>query len=276
MSIKEIRISRIFNPKSGKAVIIPVDHGLFRGTIKGIEDPVGILKKLVQNGIDATLMSFGTTKITESLFYGKEAPARILTSDYVLFSTVPGSHEGILGNNLLSSVEQAVKWGFDAMKVFFIWGVDKSVLLSNIKLIAKLARECDCWEMPLMVEPLLNGEDIPVEKKNDPMLIENACRISLEIGADILKIPYTGDIESFSRIVKNSHVPVMILGGPKMNSLRDVLQTARDAIDAGAKGVVFGRNVWQHPQMDKVLMALKDIVHMNKDVSVVMREYKLK
>jgi len=68
----------------------------------------------------------------------------------------------------------------------------------------------------------------------------------------------------------------MILGGPKMNNLRDVLQTARDAIDAGAKGVVFGRNVWQHPQMDKVLMSLKDIVHINKDVDLVMGKYELK
>jgi len=68
----------------------------------------------------------------------------------------------------------------------------------------------------------------------------------------------------------------MILGGPKMNSLRDVLQTARDTIDAGAKGVVFGRNVWQHPQMDKVLMSLKDIVHINKDVDLVMGKYELK
>ncbi len=276
MSIKEIRISRIFNPKSGKAVIIPVDHGLFRGAIKGIEDPVNVLKRLVQNNIDATLISFGIAKITEKLFYTKNAPARILTSDFNLYSNIPGNAEGVFGNNLLSSVEQAVKYGFDAMKVFLIWGVDKSVLLSNIKLIAKLARECDRWEMPLMVEPLLKGEDIRIEKKNDQRLIENACRISLEIGADILKIPYTGDIESFSRIVENSHVPVLILGGPKMNNLRDVLQTARDAIDAGAKGVVFGRNVWQHPQMDKVLMSLKDIVHINKDVDLVMGKYELK
>ena len=115
-----------------------------------------------------------------------------------------------------------------------------------------------------MVEPLLNGEDIPIEKKNDLGLIENTCRISLEIGADILKIPYTGGVESFSRIVKNSHVTVMILGGPKTNNLRDVLQTARNAIDAGAKDIVFGRNVWQHPQMNKVLMSPKDIVHINE------------
>jgi len=89
--------------------------------------------------------------------------------------------------------------------------------------------------MPLMVEPLLSGEDNPIEKKNDPRFLENAYRISLEIGDDILKIPYTGNIESFSRIVANSHVHVMLLVGPKVNSLRDVLQMAREAIGAGAK-----------------------------------------
>lgn len=273
MSMKEFRISKIFNPETGKAVVIPIDHGLDGLIYKGLEDPVRVLNKLIRVGIDATLMGPGLTKITQSFFDKKNAPARILTSDFYLGYNIPGQEGDIYGCTPLSSVEQAIRWGCDAVKVVIIWGMAKEAQLNNIKLVASLARECDKWEMPLMVEPLLLGRDIPREKRNDPELVATACRIAVELGADILKAPYTGDIESFSKIVDTAHVPVLVLGGPKMDTTRGVLQVAKDSVDAGAKGIVFGRNVWQNPEMEKVVKALKDIVHFNKAVDEVIEEY---
>ncbi len=276
MGMKESRISRIFNPETGRAVIIPIDHGLFMGSLEGLKAPFDIAEKLVEARIDATLMSFGMAKLTKELFNRKNAPSKILTADFILLSNIPGNVDGILGYDAISSVEQAVKWGFDAVKVLLAWGTNGKILMDNIRSIGKFARECDKWDMPLMIEPVLWGRDVPDDKRDDPILIEHACRIAVELGADILKAPYTGDKESFARIVSNSHVPVVILGGPKMSNIRDVLQTAKDSLDAGGRGVVFGRNVWQHPEMEKVLMALKDIVHTNKDVDNVIKDHGLR
>jgi len=126
-----------------------------------------------------------------------------------------------------------------------------------------------------MVEPVLWGNNIPKEKKNDPELIEHASRMALEFGADILKIPYTGDETEFKELVNNLKVPIFVLGGPKMNNIEGVLKVAKESIEAGAKGIVFGRNVWQNPKMESLILGLKEIVHKNSDVEEVIKKYNL-
>ena len=98
-------------------------------------------------------------------------------------------------------------------------------------------------------------------KKSDPLLIESAARVALELGADILKIPYTGEPEAFGDLVRRLRVPVFVLGGPKMGTLADIFSVAHHSVAAGARGIVFGRNVWQNPSMDAVVRGLMDVVH---------------
>lgn len=273
INIKEKRLQSLFNKKSDNAVIVPVDYGFFMGSAKGLEDPYNVVQNLIKCEVEGTIMSFGLGKIMEDLFTAKNKIAKILSADYLLMSKIPGEEEGILGNLLYSSVEQAIKWGFCAIKVILIWGTEPNVQLEAIKYVGKIARECDKHDMPLIIEPLLLGKYIPKEKKNDPQVIINASRIALEMGADILKVPYTGDKESFSQIVKHSHVPVLILGGPKTGGIKGILQTVKDSIEAGGRGLVFGRNVWQNPKMDNIISALKDIVHKNCEVNEVLKRY---
>ena len=181
LKIKQERLQNIFNKESGNAVIIPLDYGFYMGSVKGIEDPVKIVNKLIDDKVDAIIMGFGLGKITADLFYDKRSISKILSVDYMLLSTLPGNEEGIFGNTLLSSVEQAIKWGFDAIKAFLIWGVEPDLQLQNIKYIGELARSCDKYDMPLIIEPLLIGKNIPKEKRNDPKLIMDASRIAMEI-----------------------------------------------------------------------------------------------
>lgn len=270
MGAKQIRIARLLNPKTGKAVNIPVDHGSVMGCAPGLADPVAVLEKLIELGIDSTLINPGFAKITEHLFENKMAPGRVLTSDLPLMSTIPGQAEGIMGQEQVVSVEAAVRGGFDCMKVLLIWGIDPALQMHSLKFIAQMAEECDKWQMPLMVEPVFWGPNIPKERQNDPELIEHGARIALEIGADILKMNYTGDQESFKELIRRVKVPVMVLGGPKTESLRDVFVVAKESIDAGAKAIVFGRNVWQHPKMENVVQTLQDIVHEGMDVDAAM------
>ncbi len=275
MNVKEFRISKLLNPESGKSVIIPIDHGLVMGNVKGLSDPIGTLKSLIDLKIDGTLISPGIAKITLDLFASRDAPARILTADLPLLSNIPGKTANVIGHEKVSTVEFAIKYGFDVVKVLLPWGESESVQMESVKTVVQLSNECDRWDMPLMVEPVLWGKDIPTEKKNDPELIEHGARMALEIGADILKIPYTGDQKGFEDLLKRLKVPVFVLGGPKMESVKDILKVAEESTHAGAKGIVFGRNVWQNPKMSNVIKALQDIVHKNMTVDEVMKKYTL-
>ena len=90
--------------------------------------------------------------------------------------------------------------------------------------------------------------------------------VGVELGADIVKVPYTGDMESFSDVVSSCCVPVVIAGGERMDSTRDVLQMVHDAIKAGGAGISMGRNVFQHPNRIQLVRALRAIVHENATV----------
>ena len=77
-------------------------------------------------------------------------------------------------------------------------------------------------------------------------VVAHAARIGAECGADIVKTLYTGDIDSFTKVVESIPVPVVIAGGPKSKTDLDILKMTEDAMNAGAKGVTYGRNIFAH------------------------------
>jgi fructose-bisphosphate aldolase, class I len=130
-----------------------------------------------------------------------------------------------------------------------------------------------------MIEPTTEGKYIPDDKKGDPEIIADGCRIALEMGADAIKTSYP-DIEDkqvFAEICANIHVPIVLLGGPKREGIRDLLETAREGVDAGAKGTIFGRNIWQRSEeeMEGVIKVLQEIFHHGSDVEEVLIRYNL-
>lgn len=271
MSGKQIRLSHLVNPTSRKSVTIPVDHGIALGAIPGLTDPLAVLARLIALGVDAVLLGPGLAKISAGMFERRDVPARILTVDYALFTPVPGRPASVTETGLISSVECALRYDCDCLKVVLVWGLERDKQLDNLKLVGKLAEECDRAGVPLMVEPVLWGDLVPREAKNDAGLIEHAARVAMEVGADILKVPFAGDAGSFGEMVRRLSVPVMVLGGPKMGTPRDLLQLASDSVRSGAAGIVFGRNVWQSDSMDSLVRALQDVVHGGADVDTAMR-----
>jgi class I fructose-bisphosphate aldolase len=266
------RMGKLFNSTYGKSIIIPIDHGFYAGNVKGLEDPYAITELLIEEGADATIMSLGMGKITKQLFSGKTVPARVLAVDYFLFSNIPGEHRGIQDYDLFFTIEQALKWEFVAVKVLLIWGLDMAIQMKEIERIGRVVSECDKSEMPLMIEPVLWGSHIPPERRNEPDAIAHTCRIAAEMGADILKVPYTGNVEHFRGIVEMTRLPIVILGGADMSSREQVLRTARDSVIAGGRGIAFGRSVWQSGNTREMIRALKDVVYEKKDVSKVLKD----
>ena len=113
-----------------------------------------------------------------------------------------------------------------------------------------------------------------IKNEHDPEAVNIAVRVGAELGADIVKTNYTGDIDSFKYIVKSVQVPVIIAGGPKMDTTTDILQLVYDSIQAGGAGVAFGRNVFQSDDPTKLVKAITKIVHKNYTVDEVLKEFK--
>ncbi|MBA7572788.1 3-hydroxy-5-phosphonooxypentane-2,4-dione thiolase [subsurface metagenome] len=273
LNLKEKRMQNIFNSKTGRTLMASIDHGLYMGAVRGIEHPVEVIKEFIECDLDGILISLGLNKISTELFKQKKALSKILTLDYILLSKIPGIVEEIFANCAFFSVEQAVHWGFDAVKVLLAWGTDKETQIKSIQYIAKIAQVCDKLQMPLMIKPFLDNKNIPKEKRKDPKVIIDASRIAVEMGADIIKIPYTGDKDSFAEIVNHSYVPVVIYGVPDMGTMKDLLQATKDSIDVGGKGIVFGMDVWQNNNRKKIIHALIDIIHKNKGIDEVTDKY---
>lgn len=270
MKIDE-RVKSLFR-EDGKAVYVPIDHGI-GGIKKGLENPSEVMRNLIDYGIDGTLMQFGMVKQTQDLFASEGAPARILALDYRQYWKIPGQNEGILDTFQSASVEQALKYNCSAVKVMMPYGLDGETTVKHVKLICSAVRAADRADMPIMIEPLPLG-NCPDEFKHDHDVIANASRIAVELGADVLKIPYSGDAVRFKELVEVSKVPVTVLGGsPK--DIKSVLDVTREIIDSGAKAVVFGRNVWGHSDVESVVKALSDIVHSDQLVDEIIKKYSL-
>jgi class I fructose-bisphosphate aldolase len=162
---KETRIGRLFHPKHGKSIVIPIDHGYYLGNTRGLEDPYKTMGILIEEEVDATILTYGLAKITSSIFASRNAPSRILAIDNAILSNIPGEPSDFLDFELGVPVEQALKMGFDAVKVLLVWGLDPDIQMKEIKAISHLVSQCDSWEIPLMIEPLLLGSHIPRDKR---------------------------------------------------------------------------------------------------------------
>jgi fructose-bisphosphate aldolase, class I len=123
--------------------------------------------------------------------------------------------------------------------------------------------------MPLLAMIYPRGKKIKDEY--DVKFIKHAARLGAEIGADVVKVSYTGSTETFSKVVKGCRVPVVIAGGPKMDTDLEILEMVKGAMDAGASGISIGRNVFQHKKPALIINALSKIVHEDFSIDAAMK-----
>jgi len=256
---KTLRLRRLL--RKGRALVVPVDHGLVAGPVPGIEDPVGLLKRIAQSDADAVLLTPG---LLEQVAGELDQLAVILRVDGCASVQTGGPLRQFV------SVAHAVEMGADAVIVnASIGGDQESVELLKLGQVAEEARR---WGVPLVAEMLsarMMANHMDFTGKGSAALPDDiagdialAARIGVEMGADIIKTRYSGDEESFRRIVSSTGRPVMVAGGPlRDSSLRSLLEMVDQSLSAGAEGVIFGRNVWQHPRPEAVLAALAAMVH---------------
>lgn len=255
---KSIRLERLFNPDSGRTVMIAMEHGM-GGFHPGLERPEWTLERLAAGRPDGILITPGLARRFPHIFAGKDRPSLVLSLDLNMWRTARGGAE-IEAQRYMTTVEEAIRLGADAVKLLLVMGrADSGMQTDNMGYIAACAEACSRWNIPLIVEPTLWGHAAPRDPELRREIIADSTRIAVELGADIVKIENPGDKLPF--VTASCPVPVTILGGAKTDDAPGLLRQVAQTVKAGARGVVFGRNVWQHPDPAQMVRALCKVVH---------------
>ena len=256
---RTLRERRLFRD-NGRALIVAMDHARSFNTITGLKDPNAVIKSVMSAGADAILGSNGTAKgAHEDLGNG---------GIWLSADTTP--------DTVVSTVEYALRLGVDGIKSeVYPWCTPENDRFGRrngaetIVSTSCLAAECHKWGLPLLVEAVPFGWPAVEERTSETTAA--ACRIASEAGADYVKAFYTGDKTSFRDLVDNCTVPVVVLGGGKVDSDSDVLSTVSDAMEAGAVGVAIGRNIWGHDNVAGMTAALAAVIHDGADIDTAVK-----
>ncbi|HAK47154.1 MAG TPA: fructose-bisphosphate aldolase [Spirochaeta sp.] len=251
---KAIRMNNIFRKDTGKSVIVAFDHGGIAGPMDGINEPAKVIQACVDGGADGVLTTRGFIKAAEGAFDRSLAIVLRLTGG---FTVLGGKFE----EEMITSVETALRYGSAGAAVTVKFGHEREGFFT--KQASLTADSCEEWGMPLMIEAMArgNGRDGKPLKSTDPAGVKLASRAAAEIGADMVKTYYTGDPDSFAEVVEGCMVPVVVLGGAKTDSIKDVFSDVYYSIQAGGSGIAIGRNIWQHENTTSMVEAMCGIVH---------------
>lgn len=247
---KKIRLQRLINRNTGKTIIVPMDHGVTVGPIPGLIDMAQTVNRVADGGANAILMHKGIVE-TGHRNSGKDIGLIVHLSASTVLS--PDSN----AKTLVCTVEEAVRLGADGVSIHVNIGANtESDMLSKM---GNISRACRDWGMPLLAMMYTRGAKI--KNEYDVNVVKHAARVGAELGADIVKVNYTGSPETFDQVVRGCPVPVVIAGGEKMETDDEILEMVRGSVQAGGAGVSIGRNVFQHDDPTTIVRKISEIVH---------------
>jgi class I fructose-bisphosphate aldolase len=251
---KTVRLTRIL--RDGRAVVFAFDHGFEHGpgdfTSETI-DPRGVLKKIVDAGVDAVMLTAGLAHVTRDSWLGKTSLIVKITG-----KTNLRPEEQKLLQSIIGTVEEAVSLGADAVAATVYWGSQyEDAMLSQW---VSIKEEAERYGYPCLQLAYPRGPSI--KNMYDVEVVKYGVRAAIEVGADLIKTYYTGSRETFREVVKAaSGVPVLMSGGAPRKNFIDFLRDVEDVMKAGAQGVVVGRNVFMHENPASAIKAVMKIVH---------------
>jgi class I fructose-bisphosphate aldolase len=259
---KRIRLGRLFDQQTGKSLIVAYSHAVLMGPQPGMRTMAEVRRVVHQvHNADGLLVTPGMLTQVEDAFVGKDRPALVIHLDYQSFSR-PVLPYSVGATTLLANIEDVVAAGADAVMTYLYIGYDDPEReKAEIQRNAMVARACERWGVGLMIEPRSARENTHREDDANAALLALYCRIAAEIGGDIIKCVHPGSTEALADVVASCPVPLLVAGGPKEADVEVAYQRARSAIDAGAAGLVFGRNVFSADDPAAELTRFRQIVH---------------
>lgn len=258
---KSIRLERIMDRKNKRTVIVPMDHGVTVGPIKGLVNLNEMVEKVAEGGANAVL-GHRALPLYGHRRYGRDIGLILHLFGSSMLSPDPNNKVQVM------KVEEALVMGADGVSVHINVGADNESEMFTA--LGAVSSDCMRLGMPLVAMMYPRGKK--VKSEHDVEVVKLAARVGAELGADIVKTNYTGDIDSFREVVRGCLAPLIVAGGPRMETTRDVLQLVWEAMQAGGAGASIGRNVFQAPDPTKMVRALSRIVHEGYAVDEAMKE----
>ncbi len=243
---KAHRLSRIFS-REGRTVMLAFDHGYFLGPVTGMHKPAEAVPPLAGYA-DALMLSPGILKtcicaeINQAVVLRASGGSSIATED-------------VSNEDVILRAEEAVKLDADAIALSFYIGTAHET--QTLLALARAINDASRFELPVLAVTAVGRE---LAEKRDARFLALACRIAAEFGADIVKTYYC---DGFERVTGTCPIPVVVAGGPKLETEKDVFDLVSNSIKLGAAGVDMGRNVWQNSCPVAMIRAIRAVVHDN-------------
>jgi len=262
------RMNRLF--KNGGCLDVAIDHGVCNepSFLSGLEDMAGVVDTLVNAGPDAIQMTYGQADLLQSR-PERDKPALVMRIDMgnpyndqrhrVMWSQLQNADEPIVGALEMDAAAVVVN--------LFMLPDEPELFRQCVENISRVRAACHTYGMPLMIEPLVM---LPNDVRGGYQVDGNAekivtlVRLAAEMGADIIKADPTENPEDFHRVIEAARVPVLVRGGGK-EDLKNVLMKSAALMGQGAKGMVYGRNIYQHDNPRAVVAALMALIHDGAD-----------
>jgi fructose-bisphosphate aldolase/2-amino-3,7-dideoxy-D-threo-hept-6-ulosonate synthase len=252
----EARLERIGT--AGRYVVVPMDHGITMGAVKGLKEIESTIDAVTRGGADAVLTQKG---IAPRVHENKNGAGYVV---HLNASTTIGPDEQ--DKRLTGTVEEAVRAGADAVSFHINVGSDHEP--EQIEELAELTADADRLGIPVLAMAYARG---PGVDESDPEALGHAVRLAEELGADVVKTGYSGDGNSFEHVVASTRLPVVIAGGSKGTD-RETVEMVRGAMDGGAAGVSMGRSIFQHDDPEAIARAVAAVVHTDAGVDEALRD----
>lgn len=253
---KTIRLNRLFSHRTGRFCSIAVDHfmGYQAGLPSGLRHLPATIEAIVAGQPDAVTMHKGVASSCWPRYAGRLP---------LIIQSIIGRPDDTADEHM-ATPEDAVRLGADAFATCaFVRGDTEA---AHVRRVADFVRDSAHWDIPVILHVYprrftSHGVEISFEAEE----IAWAVRCGIESGVDVIKVPFTGDVASYRQIVEECPVPIVAAGGPKAETLRDALAMAGDVMQAGARGLTIGRNVWGFPHITQAVQAFRAVVHEGAD-----------
>ncbi len=241
------RLTRLFDPRSSRTLIVPLDHGLAHGPMAGLRGIPSMISVLGEAQVDAVVLNPGIAALCHDVLADHPALGLI-----VHLSAGSGLARRRFRRSVVGSVESAIAQGADAVSVHLNVGADDDV--PQLAELARTAEQCRATGTPLVAMMYTCGGSMRVEH------LAHAARMADELGADIVKLPYPGSAAALAEIVGNVHCSVVCAGG-SIGAGSDIVEIANGVVRAGGAGLAVGRQLFQSANPETLIKILQQVLH---------------
>jgi DhnA family fructose-bisphosphate aldolase class Ia len=257
MNNKTLRLQKLFHPVSGRAIMLPFDHGVTQGPIDGLRHVPDLISLATRSKLQAVIAHKGT--IRWALQQGRKA----LGTEYILHLSASTSMSSDPSNKqIVTGLQHALQIGVTGISLHVNLGVpEEPAMLRDLGMICDEAYN---WGMPVLAMVNVHESLISNNGISDSRIIAHAVRVAGELGADIVKVYYPGRLDHASDVVSAFDIPVLLAGGNKIKDKLEWFKSIHNYMTAGGKGICAGRNVFTDEHPDAMCFALTGLVHENK------------